>query len=225
MLGDKPRKAARRLNLSPEPPSDRERQANANVFGRLLGQPSSVPPDPLPEKYPVQIRDRVQKKDPVQDEDWLPDRDPVQSVAATAVVPATKQVPGGMAETARGFLKIPNDVVDRVLPTLEPTEAIIYLRLYRLSHGFGQKTCRVSLPTLAERCKCHVNTARRSLRALRNAGLIRDQGMTNTGYSDGGTHYEILLGAGDSSADVPTTKKKGVQKKYPVAQRDRVPEM
>ena len=41
------------------------------------------------------------------------------------------------AETApvRGHLRVPNEMLYNILPTLKPSEAIVLLRLYALSHG------------------------------------------------------------------------------------------
>jgi hypothetical protein len=159
MPSAKSRKDQRRLNLNLNPPSDRELKANANVFGRLLGQP-----DPLPDLNPV------------------PKLNPVQPALGTISEPRAKIEPGKRVDLARGFLKLPNDLLDSILPMLDPVDAVLYLRLYRLSHGFGQTYCKVSLPTLANRCKCSLNTARRGLRNLVNAGLIKQTGTVNRDY-------------------------------------------
>lgn len=169
------------MNLNP--PSDRELKANANVFGRLLGQS-----DPLPDLNPVPILH------------------PVQPAPGTISEPRTKIEPGKRVDLVRGFLKLPNDLLDIVLPMLDPVDAVLYLRLYRLSHGFGQTFCKVSLPTLANRCKCSLNTARRSLRSLVNAGLIKQIGTANTGTSEGGTDYEVFTQFGSAHNKVPHAK-------------------
>src|SRR5215208_4770933 len=126
MPSAKSRKDQRRLNLNLSPPSDRELKANANVFGRLLGQPDAVP-----ESNPIPILN------------------PVQPAPGPISEPRAKIEPGKRVDLARGFLKLPNDLLDSLLPMLDPVDAVLYLRLYRLSHGFGQTYCKVSLPTLA----------------------------------------------------------------------------
>jgi hypothetical protein len=42
----------------------------------------------------------------------------------------------------KGELWVPNMIVDSLLPTLEPAAALLYLRLYRLSHGYKKDTSR-----------------------------------------------------------------------------------
>jgi hypothetical protein len=37
--------------------------------------------------------------------------------------------------TVKGTLHVPNTIMDVLLPALEPAAALLYLRLYRLSHG------------------------------------------------------------------------------------------
>jgi hypothetical protein len=166
------------LNLNP--PSDRELKANANVFGRLLGQA-----DPMPELNPV------------------PNLNPIQPAPGSNIEPPAKIEGGKRTDPTRGFLKLPNDIVDGLLPMLDPVDQVLYLRLYRLSHGFGQSFCVVSLPTLANRCKCSLNTARRSLQSLKNTGLIRQSDTKNTGTKDGGTKYEVFTEFGLAHNRIP----------------------
>jgi hypothetical protein len=49
----------------------------------------------------------------------------------------------------KGELRVPNTIMDSLLPTLEPAAALLYLRLYRLSRGYRKETCIVGLQKLA----------------------------------------------------------------------------
>src|SRR5437867_3047886 len=100
MPNEKPRKTGRRLNLSLEPPSDRERIVNENVFGRLLGQ---APADPAkPEANPLP------KLNPVQN------LNPVQAAPGSNFAPGSILGGGAISEPARGFLKVPNKILDDI---------------------------------------------------------------------------------------------------------------
>jgi hypothetical protein len=92
-----------------------------------------------------------------------------------------------------GFLKIPHEVLDTILPRLEPSEAVVFLRLYRLSVGFNQKTCTVGMSTLMRVSNLSESCCRRALRRLRELGLIRQLEVLNTKEVKG-TIYQINTG-------------------------------
>jgi hypothetical protein len=50
------------------------------------------------------------------------------------------------------YLKVPNDVIDRLMPLLGSSEFKVYLRLFRLSHGFRQVECLVGYGALSSAC-------------------------------------------------------------------------
>src|SRR5262249_28870037 len=50
---------------------------------------------------------------------------------------------GSTQARRQGYLRIPNEILDSILPGLQPTEAVVFLRLYRLSVGFNQTCCTV----------------------------------------------------------------------------------
>jgi hypothetical protein len=68
---------------------------------------------------------------------------------------------------------VPNTVLDNLLPQLEPYEQLVYLRLYRLSHGFRTDTCLVSVDRLATACKISPSSTIRAIRDLESKGLVR----------------------------------------------------
>jgi hypothetical protein len=72
----------------------------------------------------------------------------------------------------RGYLRLPYQIIDHLLPQLEPLEAHIYLHLYRLSWGFGNSTCTVTNAGLARRCNISERTVRNTTPRLRDKGLI-----------------------------------------------------
>jgi hypothetical protein len=70
------------------------------------------------------------------------------------------------------FFSFFNEMVDDLLPTLEPNEQILYIRLFRLSYGFNRNYCTVSQSLLIERTGFSRNTIRTSLQSLVQKGWI-----------------------------------------------------
>src|SRR5262249_52692954 len=54
-----------------------------------------------------------------------------------------------------------------------PYEQLVYLRLYRLSHGFRSDTCLVSVDRLATACKISPSSTIRAIRDLESKGMVR----------------------------------------------------
>lgn len=83
------------------------------------------------------------------------------------------QTPAVTVTPVRGVTGIPNAILDSLLPQLEPFEQLVYLRLYRLSHGFRSETCLIGLDRLATVCKISPSTTIRAIRDLESKGLVR----------------------------------------------------
>ncbi|MFN8009445.1 MAG: hypothetical protein U0V70_20915, partial [Terriglobia bacterium] len=108
-------------------------------------------------------------------------------------LPPVSTLQGSTEPRKQGYLKIPNDVLDSILPTLDPTEAVVFLRLYRLSVGFNQSRCTVGITGLMRVCGVSESTCRRTLRRLLELGLIRQVEVVNTREVKG-TTYQINTG-------------------------------
>jgi hypothetical protein len=100
--------------------------------------------------------------------------EPVQKVSDAVFTPHAISAP------VRGFLKVPNDLIYRVLPSLKPSEAVTFLRLYALSHGFQKETCTASLDTLASACHLSRTQVRVCVRSLEKKRLVKNLGVDNT---------------------------------------------
>jgi hypothetical protein len=131
---------------------------------------------------------------------------PINSEPATNPAPGSKIEPGSKTESGKGFLQIPNDVIDNLFLEMDHTSIVVYLRLYRLSFGFGKSTCNVSIGTLAKRCKCSENTIRAALKKLINIGIVRIVNVKNTGDTQGGTIFEVYTQIGQAFRNQPPTK-------------------
>jgi hypothetical protein len=114
------------------------------------------------------------------------------------------------AETTpvRGHLRVPNEVLYNVFPTLKPSEAVVLLRLYALSHGFQKNTCTVSLDRLASGCNLSRTQTRVCVRSLERKRLIKSQGIDNTNSQKDlrGLHFEVKLPSVTRAESVPHAK-------------------
>jgi Helix-turn-helix domain len=87
------------------------------------------------------------------------------------------------------FFSFFNEMVDDLLPILEPNEQVLYTRLFRLSYGFNRNYCTVSQSLLIERTGFSRNTIRTSLQSLVQKGWIN--------IAEAGNHisttYQVVL--------------------------------
>ncbi len=117
------------------------------------------------------------------------DTEPLHRAAA-----AQRATPAHSA-TVAGFTRVPNDLLDRILPTLDTYDQVLLIRLYRLSRGFGSDTCRVSVPTLAKACNISERQARKTIAKLEVRELIQriEQDFGNKNLAMRGTTFRILI--------------------------------
>jgi len=87
------------------------------------------------------------------------------------------------------FFSFYNEMVDELLPTLDPAEQVLYTRLFRLSYGFNRNYCTVSQPLLMERTGLSRNTVRVSLQSLLKKGWIK---VVEAGNRVSTTYHVIL---------------------------------
>jgi DNA-binding Lrp family transcriptional regulator len=97
--------------------------------------------------------------------------------------------------TVAGYTRVSNDLLDRILPTLDTYDQVVLIRLYRLSRGFNSDTCRVSVPTLAKACNVSERQVRKSISKLENRDLIQriEQDFSNKDKALRGTIFRILI--------------------------------
>lgn len=103
------------------------------------------------------------------------------------------QVP--QTRVVKGELRIPNTIVDSLLPQLDPYCQLVYMRLYRLSHGFRQETCVVGFDRLAKSLKLSEKTVKRAVEKLETMTLINREGAVFGGKNKGNI-YRIYLPEG-----------------------------
>jgi hypothetical protein len=129
-------------------------------------------------------------------------RQPIHFVAAT------KPVAPPIIEHPEQFLRIPNEIADKILPTLKPTEQVVLLRLYRLSRGFQNDRCQVSIKKLASACKMGTTQTRIATQELEKRGLIRRVSidLSNANQTDRGIAFEMLLPGAVTTKNVGAVK-------------------
>lgn len=98
------------------------------------------------------------------------------------------------------FTRVPNGILDRVLPTLNPYDQLVLLRLYRLSRGFGKEECTVGYQTLAIACNMSSRQAQISVERLVLAGWIERVDTVQGGKSrqERGSVYRVNLPAANT---------------------------
>lgn len=128
--------------------------------------------------------------------------EPVRKVRDAETAPRAESAP------VRGHLRVPNEILYNILPTLKPSEAIVLLRLYALSHGFQKNTCTVSLDKLASGCNLSRTQTRVCVRNLERKKLIKGQGTDNTNSQKElrGLHFEVRLPSATRAEIAPHTK-------------------
>lgn len=124
---------------------------------------------------------------------------PLQNVPAAETTPAPVSTP---QPVKRGYLKLPHEIIDNVLPTMRPGEQVAYVQLYRLSHGFGKATCLISLPTLARKCRLSESQTRIAVRNVEARGYVK-QLRIEQGARERGIVFEVWTPA--ESAPVKST--------------------
>jgi len=157
-------------------PEPKETEPPAESTQALEGPPHDLPP----EGQNLTLRVRPSKTDP---QKLIPRKQDEKPVEAPRDPPTLAQVPPPELSPPNLVLKdhldkalffsFYNEMVDELLPTLDPAEQVLYIRLFRLSYGFNRNYCTVSQPLLMERTGLSRNTVRVSLQSLLEKGWIK----------------------------------------------------
>lgn len=143
---------------------------------------------------------------------------PVEStrVTTTGVSPSPNRM-----DIKSNFIKVDMNILDTLLPTLDSSAQAVYLRLYRLSWGFRQCTCAVTIPNLCKACNLSSRTVQRAIDRLAELGYIEHEINKQPGV---GNLYRIYLPheipalseSIDRVPDIKETEVKENDKKTPV---------
>ena len=122
----------------------------------------------------------------------------------------------------KGYLRLANTIVDSLLPTLDVYEQAVFLQLYRLAHGFGNFTCKVSLPALQTRTGVKATSLKQAIARLQARGIVekisadigfgREQGITYWVSPDGRQTYSDWQSLGGSQPRDGDNKRKEYSK-------------
>jgi hypothetical protein len=111
-------------------------------------------------------------------------------VESTQVKPT--QVIASKVEIEANFTKVDNDILDKAIMALTASEFIAYLKLYRLSYGFKNNTCRIGRGRLSKICNLKSDkTVQVALTGLEEKGYIKAVEGKET--NPRGTLYRIYL--------------------------------
>lgn len=101
----------------------------------------------------------------------------------------------GVGELHTGYLRFYGVIVDRLYRHLDPMEQAVYTQLYALSWGYGNPSCRVSLPRLAERAGMGQTAAHKAVKRLASKGMVEKREVTLGKGKDQGVEYWLPLPA------------------------------
>lgn len=169
-------------------------QPQEEVFLRLSGDGSQPSPDSQPHdgSQPEDVRRTFRPAGASQNDSQPPDG----SQPLTDSQPSSDRQP---LKEVKGYLRLPNTIVDSLLPTLDVYEQAVFVQLYRLSQGFGNYSCKVSLPTLQARTGVKATSLKQAISRLQARGIVekisaeigfgREQGITYWVSQDGRQTY------------------------------------
>lgn len=146
---------------------------------------------------------------------------PLKNTATTPqFTPAVVSTPPVISTPKRGYLRLPNELVDNILPTMRPAEQVVLVRLYRLAWGNGQPTCHVSMATLAHKCFLSESQTRFAVRNVEARGYIKTVGVDLKGKSRGTTYEVLVRPDGGVETTAPTESTAGVETTH-IKERDK----
>jgi predicted transcriptional regulator len=119
----------------------------------------------------------------------------VSPVESTSLMESTVDFWAALTEWKEGFQQIPNMVALVLYRHLNPAERAVYGELFQLSWGFGNRTCKVSLPRLAERSGMKQTATHEAVKRLVSKGLVLKSQMDFGKGKDQGIIYSLPLPA------------------------------
>jgi len=169
-------------NLSERPLPTEDESLVDDVFAAFTRRPASIPP--------VHLAPPAQH---APDAHHAPDAP--KAPAPLHDAPDARHAPPALPAPVAGFTRVPNDMLDRILPTLDIYGQSLLLRLYRLSRGFNSDTCNVSVGKLATACNFSTRKVQMGLAALEMRGLIQrlTEDHKNRDFNLRGITFRILI--------------------------------
>ncbi len=141
-------------------------------------------PDTVSHEATVSSPGTVSSRDTVSGRATVPRHDTV-SLHDTAFFTAS-------VEISSNYFKMDADVFDILSEFQTPYERIVYLYLYRQSHGYSRPTCFSGLKAIIDHCKFSKNVVRRALETLEGKQHIKRLARMNERDLKG-TTYRVFL--------------------------------
>jgi hypothetical protein len=142
---------------------------------------------PSPESEPVRVANpSVQQT--------RPSPEPV-AVSDVTLSPKRTGSTGEPVRHTDGHTQIINHLLDDILPTLDPPDQVILLRLYRLTRGYRKATCTVSRQKLIAKTRVKKTRLLQGLSTLEDRGYIRRlaDDTANSDIALRGMNIEMLI--------------------------------
>ncbi len=173
-------------NLSERPLPTEDESLVDDVFAAFTRRPTTIPPDVPPALLAPPAQNAP-------DALIAPDASKVSDPLHAA--PDAQYAPPASLAPVSGFTRVPNDMLDRTLQTLEVYTQSLLVRLYRLSRGFNSDTCNVSVGKLATACNFSIRKVQMGLAALEMRGLIQrlKEDHKNKDFNLRGITFKILI--------------------------------
>jgi hypothetical protein len=117
------------------------------------------------------------------------------TVAPNATVAQETRVAPGAPVEIRGYGPFTWDLLDGIMPRLDPYEQVVLLRLCRLAWGHKKDTCRVGYDRLQQACNLKKRKLQEVISKLEFLRYIRRLALEQGGSDRSlrGTEYQILL--------------------------------
>src|SRR5215208_261180 len=122
---------------------------------------------------------------------------PMQSSATEIITPPAIIAAHEIISYPEQHLRIPNEMLDRIFPTLMPSDQVVLLRLYRLTRGFHNDTIKVSMGKLAIACHLSSRQVTTCVQRLEKRKLIEKVSVdwSSKNQAERGVVIKILLPA------------------------------
>jgi hypothetical protein len=114
---------------------------------------------------------------------------------ATQLEEKTLDLWAGVSELHTGYLRLYGVIVEKLYRHLDPMEQAVYTQLYALSWGYGNPSCRVSWPKLAERAGMGQTAAFNAVKRLVAKGMVEKRAPTLGKGKDQGGEFWLPLPA------------------------------
>jgi len=180
-----------------------EKPANMSPLARLLSQKKEREAAPIAHAVAAPVADTALVAVTASPAVTAQTPPPSPQIAVTA-----KSADTALVAHPEQYYSAPNELDDRILPTLRPSEQAVLRRVYRLTRGFHKATCNVSVGKLARACNVSERKAGEALNVLEDRGFIRRVDASNRGKANElrGLTIECLLPAAVTAKSAVSAK-------------------